>query len=381
MARSHIRRRPKSSREAGDLSRLAAGLSGSSSSAEDQYWEAQLAKAIDRLLAAGDDDALEAALDRLYEANPRGYDELADMIEARAESHERAGSTVLLIALPVLAWSRFSIPNEAIPPEVLENLSAHLRDQVLSAESKTALSDLLLSPDQLPRGYSATFEFTSEIAAAIEAGRPVHLDPKRQAKTAKYLADARYILAGVSAPRSMPLFRWQEGGASREEARSAWRTLAGECVAPIFAGCAYELMLPDAYFAVCRQSEREGRAFSLNASVTLLETGANTNPRELTAVIAPFGENQLDEYRVAFIAKNALVYGVVWPLLGAENEDSDGLRKIEALLRERGVGRTIALEELFPLEYCDDCGAPLFANAEGEPVHAEWPEDAETHLH
>ncbi|MGH9960871.1 MAG: DUF2863 family protein, partial [Pyrinomonadaceae bacterium] len=61
--------------------------------------------------------------------------------------------------------------------------------------------------------------------------------------------------------------------------------------------------------------------------------------------------------------------------------DSDGLRKIEALLRERGVGRTIALEELFPLEYCDDCGAPLFANAEGEPVHAEWPEDAETHLH
>lgn len=381
MARSHIRRRPKSSREAGELSRLAAGLSASSSRAEDQYWEAQLAKAIDRLLAAGDDEALEAALDRLYEANPRGYDELADMIEARAELHERAGSNVLLIALPILAWSRFSIPNEAISPEVLENLGVHLRAHVLSADAKTALSDLLLSPDQLPRGYSATFEFTSEIGAAIEAGRPLHLDPKRQAKTAKYLADARYILAGVSAPRSMPIFRWQEGNTSREDARAQWREQAGACVAPIFAGCAYELMLPDAYFAVCRQSEREGRAFSLNASVTLLETGANTHPRELIAVIAPFGENQLDEYRVGFIAKNALVYGVVWPLLGAENEDGDGLRKIEALLRERGVARTITLDELFPLEYCDDCGAPLFANAEGEPAHAEWPEDAETHLH
>jgi uncharacterized protein YuzB (UPF0349 family) len=28
-----------------------------------------------------------------------------------------------------------------------------------------------------------------------------------------------------------------------------------------------------------------------------------------------------------------------------------------------------------PLEYCDDCGAPLFPNPEGENVHAEMPED------
>ena len=34
--------------------------------------------------------------------------------------------------------------------------------------------------------------------------------------------------------------------------------------------------------------------------------------------------------------------------------------------------------------FCEDCGAPLFANAEGEIVHAELPEEADTqaaHFH
>ena len=379
MTRSHIRRRPKSSREAAELARLATGLATSGSRVEDRYWEHLLGTILDRLLEARDDDALEGALDRLYESNARAYDELADMIEARAESHERSG--VLLITLPTLAWSRFSIPNGTIPAEVLENLNVQLRAHVLAADVKVSLADFLLSPDQLPRGYSATFDLTSRISAALLAGHPLHLDAEQQEKTTRYLSDARYVVAGLTAPPGKPLFRWQEAGGSRDEARTQWRAQAGACMAPLFAGCAYELMLPDAYFSACRQSEREGRAFSLSASVTLLETGVNANPRELTAVIAPFGESQLDEYRVGFIAKNELVYGVVWPLLGNETEESEGLNRIEALLRERGVSQLVTLDELFPLEYCDDCGAPLFANAEGEPVHAEWPEDAETHLH
>jgi hypothetical protein len=379
VTRSHIRRRPKSSREAAELARLATGLATSGSRVEDRYWEHLLGPILDRLLETRDDDALEGALDRLYESNARAYDELADMIEARAESHERSG--VLLITLPTLAWSRFSIPNGTIPPEVLENLNVQLRAHVLAADVKVSLADFLLSPDQLPRGYSATFDLTSRISAALLAGHPLHLDAEQQEKTTRYLSDARYVVAGLAAPPGKPLFRWQEAGGSRDEARTQWRAQAGACMAPLFAGSAYELMLPDAYFSACRQSEREGRAFSLSASVTLLETGVNANPRELTAVIAPFGESQLDEYRVGFIAKNELVYGVVWPLLGNETEESEGLNRIEALLRERGVSQLVTLDELFPLEYCDDCGAPLFANAEGEPVHAEWPEDAETHLH
>jgi hypothetical protein len=44
----------------------------------------------------------------------------------------------------------------------------------------------------------------------------------------------------------------------------------------------------------------------------------------------------------------------------------------------------VVLDHRFPLEYCDDCGAPLYPNPEGEPEHAEMPEPeqpAPTHLH
>jgi hypothetical protein len=58
--------------------------------------------------------------------------------------------------------------------------------------------------------------------------------------------------------------------------------------------------------------------------------------------------------------------------------------QIEATLRECGVIETTRLEDRFLLEYCEDCGAPLFPNPVGEVVHAEFPEEGEVapvHLH
>ncbi|HEX7649512.1 MAG TPA: DUF2863 family protein, partial [Noviherbaspirillum sp.] len=31
--------------------------------------------------------------------------------------------------------------------------------------------------------------------------------------------------------------------------------------------------------------------------------------------------------------------------------------------------------ERFPMEFCEDCGAPLYPDSDGELVHAEMPED------
>jgi hypothetical protein len=36
------------------------------------------------------------------------------------------------------------------------------------------------------------------------------------------------------------------------------------------------------------------------------------------------------------------------------------------------------LNGLFAPEFCEDCGAPLFADADSEMVHPELPEEAET---
>ncbi|MFM8631392.1 MAG: DUF2863 family protein, partial [Betaproteobacteria bacterium] len=49
-----------------------------------------------------------------------------------------------------------------------------------------------------------------------------------------------------------------------------------------------------------------------------------------------------------------------------------------------GLQRILMLRQRLPMEYCDDCGAPLYPNEDGEMVHAELPEVAEQpsqHLH
>ena len=59
------------------------------------------------------------------------------------------------------------------------------------------------------------------------------------------------------------------------------------------------------------------------------------------------------------------------------------LLQIFQLLRELGISYEKTAVERFAMEFCEDCGAPLFADTNGELVHAEMPEDArkETRLH
>ena len=69
-----------------------------------------------------------------------------------------------------------------------------------------------------------------------------------------------------------------------------------------------------------------------------------------------------------------IFHGIVWPLLGSEDENSDIAGEIENLLRESGIKDVVIHEQHFPLEFCEDCGAPLYPNVDGEAIHAEMPE-------
>ena len=53
-------------------------------------------------------------------------------------------------------------------------------------------------------------------------------------------------------------------------------------------------------------------------------------------------------------------------------------RKWKACCNECKVGEITRLTGLFAPEFCEDCGAPLFADADSEMVHPELPEEAET---
>ncbi len=384
MKRTRFGRRGGLSRDAEQLVWLATGLAESGSRPEDRYWERQLAEIVDGLLDADDEDVINEALDHLYPANARAYDELADFIESRAETAFRSSGEhdVLLITAPVLAWSRFRIPATSIPKAVLANLRVHLQAHVLADGVGLAVADYLFSPDQLPVGYCATSRFAGEVGSAALEDRDVHIDIEGMPETSQFLSDTRYLLAAVAVPRGAPVFGWQERGGNREQSLDQWRAQGGACLAPLLPGCALEVVLPETYFAASREADRESRPYSVRASVAFLGTTLESPASALRAVIAPFHDRQLEEYRIGFTQKSSdtVVHGVVWPLLGAEDDEADTVSSIESTLRECGVLDVQVLDNPFPLEYCDDCGAPYYPSPDGEAVHAELPEEPSEHM-
>lgn len=379
MKRTRLKRRGGLGRIAERLVWLGTGLADSGSRIEDRYWDQHLSTTIDEAIGNNDEDALNAALDHLYSAEPRAYDELADYIESRAEC--AAGvlpdHDVVLIAAPILAWSRYRIPANSIPPAVLANLRVHLQAHVLAKGVKLSLADFLFSPDQLPQGYCATADFARVIGAAALDAHDLRIETEGIPETTQFLSDVRYLLAAAAVPRGAAVFRWQEADGSRDTARDQWRSQGGACLGPLLPGCAIELVLPEAYFAASRAADKDSRPYSVRASVAFLGTALETPAPNLRAVIAPFWDRQLEEYRIGLTVRgqDEVVHGVVWPLLGAEDETADCAAQIEGVLRECGVTDIVNLEHQFPLEYCDDCGAPLYPSPEGEVVHAEMPEE------
>ncbi|HEV7815282.1 MAG TPA: DUF2863 family protein, partial [Janthinobacterium sp.] len=348
----------------------------------------------------------------LFKEDLNAYDVLMDCVEAVSESsviaHEENGVTqhydALLVAIPVLAWTRFSIASGPVPAEALTTLSAHFAAHMLAEGTRMAMAATLFSIDQLPRSHAETYAKMHKLAQAALKGTPLKSTAKVP-ETAPFLADTRYLLAVVLAPAGEALFRWQAPAAQanfiaeRTAALEQWRAQAAPTVARLLPGCGVELLLPEAYYVACREADKLIRPVSIRAAVHYLTHTLAIEPSELRAVIAGFGEEaadgQIDEYRVAFTLRQTpeVIYGIVWPLYGQEDEDGtpvEGLMSIgidnlsrqktptediTAHLNAAGITQIKRIGERYVAEYCDDCGAPLFADPAGELVHAEMPED------
>jgi hypothetical protein len=403
MKRTRTSRHARQTPDIDQLVRLAQGVAQSCCRSEDACWEQRLISLIRQLLETSDEATLTAALDHLYadKGKERSYDALADLIEhccetslqtLRPPTHTESdpagrSHSLLLFSAPILAWSRYTIPAGPIAATTLANLRVQLQAHVFAKDVRIALVDYLFSPDQLTQSYCDTFLLTRQLNNPALHNRNLHLDPAQLPETAHFLSDTRYLLGGVVVPHDKPIFRWQEDDGVRDEALRQWQRQGGDALRPMLTGCISELLLPQSYHAACRNADRLSRPYSLRASVAYLGATLNLPARELRAVIAPFYDQHLEEYRIGFTRKNAaeVIHGMVWAMLDADDDASDVPAQIEALLRELGVDTIVQIEHRLPLEYCDDCGTPLYPNPEGEPVHAEAPDEqtepTPRHLH
>jgi hypothetical protein len=140
------------------------------------------------------------------------------------------------------------------------------------------------------------------------------------------------------------------------------------------------MLLPEAFHAACAAADRASRPHSIEACVRFLSEAIDLPPEKQRAVIGPFYAQRLEEYRIGLGPRNndELYHGVVWPLLGIEDEQGDMPAEIEQVLRTLGVTDIVSHDHRFPMEYCDDCGSPMYANADGELAHLEMPESVAT---
>lgn len=385
MRRTRQVSRARQSADADTIGKLARRLAESGSRVEDRLWERRLVEMLNDRLARGFGDAIETALDDLAKAGHAAYEDLADLSESCAESTtieiDGKAHDALLIAIPVLAWSRYKLPTSSLANALIENIGTHIAGHLAARGTRIAVADTLYAIDQLPESLGEVHDVTLALSQAAADGKRLRVDTKSLREPVAMLADTRYLLAAIVAPQGHALYHWQETGVDPDAkiaAVEAFRQQVFNVIAPAMTGCRYRVLAPNAFHAALRDADRELRAFSLEAAVAFLKLAFDLPPNQLQATIAAYEEKHIEEMRIGIGRvgdDDGVIEGVVWPLLGDDDEKAQ--EDIEAALRANGVVRITQHAHRFPMEFCDDCGAPMFPNPAGHSVHTEPPEAAE----
>jgi hypothetical protein len=365
---------------------------------------------IEMSLQNGKDSHLFAALDALFEQNSAAYEQLADHIEYCVQSqYTDDGYVNVLMMVPVLVWSSNQLPSGKVDMTVINAFSKALKDNWLTDDATVLVSDILHTPDTLPEGFCDTYAFARTHFALADKGLALNAPVPKMTKGAKtskhamepknklsetahntsdddndndngYLADSRFLLAVVRGRHDQDIFKGlldKDGNVDMAAQEIAWTTAATPALAPYFVGCAYDVLPMEPFYPSSRTTEMAIRGFSLQAAALMVMTSMEVSADELRAVIAPCHGSEFEEYRISILLKNndAVLQGITWPLLGREETQEAMLEEILGHLKNLGVHRIRLIEDAMPMEYCDDCEAPLFPDPNAEMVHQGTSDD------
>lgn len=396
-------RRPFAKRLPLDAEKIVAdslALAASGSKVEDIFWEKRLQENLVKLYTKGRQASLESAMAHLSKSSMEGFEVLAEQAETASESAliqtVQGPYATLLLAVPILAHTRYQIPAGVIKAQYAAALHQALLDSLVATGAQLSLAPFMYSLDHMPRVHHEVFQLMQLLGQAATVGKAIPTLPPSDIETAPVLADIRFLIAAIAAPQGQPLFRWQEEGdryAERGDCVKAWQVAGTPTLNQILPACILTLCLPDAFFVSCRESENAMRPVALTAALNYICESLSLTADELSVTIAPFGETQCEEYRIGFSVgkQNDVIYGVIWP---CSDEDDlapevlnntalqsiplDDLNQIRELLNGLGLTNIVILNDLFTPEMCEDCGTPMFANRQADVVHAEMPEEAST---
>jgi hypothetical protein len=373
---------------------------------ERNFWQRQLDKTLSSFLEHRAQSTLDGALEYLFQHDVDAYDILVESLEECSQSStitvDGQPADVLLIAAPVLAWTRFTIGSGLLPESTTTALQELLQDHIFAAGAHINLLPTLYAIEQLPQDHSEVFALMQSLAPSNTQKTALKVANSNTA-TIPFLADTRYLIAAVTVPHQQAVFRWQDANDPQHIAElqqtcaKLWQQHAQPLLAPSLPGCNLALLLPHAYFFSCREADKQIRPCTILAATHYLTHHLDVLPQQLHVSIGKCShdrDGEIDEYRIGFTVGETddVYYGTVWPLY--EHEDGNDvdiilfpeasaahpMTIIQGLLKECGITHIKEHNDLFDAEFCDDCGSPLFPNLDGDLVHAEMPEETRDQL-
>ncbi len=368
-----------------DLVQLALESAESSSHFEDEMCDAALKQACNSIFSTGEDSEIETALHSLKaDEDTTAYDALLAAAEDCAQGYSDERGCHQLVLIPILAWSRYQIPSGKLDRECLKFIADRLRDRFASPQATVTMGDTLISADNLPEQLVDVRALVCSLTGGrLQHGKIVSIAKLQKNSAPADFSDSRYIVAAISAPKPQDLFVPQQTPyIERMRAIMEFSMEVHDCLWPTLMGCVFQVQAPAGFYAAWRQTETAMRVFCLKALVSFV-CCMNYVPQNLLVTTALFvnpnesaeGE-AASEIRIGVSTKdrpNAVIAGVVWSMV---NEDPDALQQFAAdILRIEKVDRIVALDQTFPMEWCEDCGAPLYATSTGEVAHIEMPEE------
>lgn len=352
------------------------------------FWERQflvdaLFKKVEGRLKRADDVTLEESLNFLADEAPNAHDILADIIEAASEIPSTTPAFkdmhCQLIACPILAWSRYSVPSGKLSREFLRDFSHILLENVASGDVKHLIvGNFLLSPDELPQSFSQIYAWANRFADKKKDSQKISvLDLKvKDVPKNEFLSDVRFVVGLLVAEKGKSFFAWQDDiKITRELVAQIWNEKSRAVFGSVFVGAMYQPVLPASFNAACRQSDLESRGYALDSAILFLKATLHILPEQMRVIVAYCYSREGEEYRISLATQHGhVLYGVVWPMLPGENDEGEVLTNIQEIAKKHRILGFNVLNVRQPLEFCDDCGSPLFPNLAGEFLHPQMPQ-------
>src|SRR5690606_37246175 len=279
---------------------------------------------------------LENVLDILVSQDIGVYEILVELAETHSESMSLEADDggeyeVLLMSAPIVAWTRYRLPEGTLSDEQRNGLKTAIADFIAAPGAKISMLPDLVSFDQMPQTFQETRAWLQCLGMQA-LGKQAEPCPVGEASDMEgMLADARFAIAAVAVPKGQAVFRWQspEGSAleARDQALLAWSEQVRNVLGNLFTGCQTEILLPDAYYTTNREADRRIRPVALRAAVTWLQMAANMPGPELRAAIVACGTAGVEEFRIGFTPRvsNEVIYGCLWPVLSKEEAIIDSV--------------------------------------------------------